>query len=290
MSGGVTNGLGHRSALLDMVRRIRQEKTPRARLSEPKHYWLTRKRRSPAEDRAWCYILAMSRYTLVIGNANYSSWSLRAWLYMKASGIDFQMVRIPLFSGNWREEIAERSPAGRVPILLDAELGHGISIWDTMAIIEHLREQEPDAVDYPFAARARAEARSVCAEMHSGFMAVRAELPMNIRHRRAVRLSDDAKAQVQRLIDILDSARARHRSQGKWLFGDFSIADVFFAPVALRFVTYGIEGGPGTQEFIHAITSSEHVKAWSKMAAEESESLAFVDELAPATETPLRLG
>ncbi len=232
----------------------------------------------------------MSRYTLVIGNANYSSWSLRAWLYMKTSDIEFELVRIPLFSGNWREEIAERSPAGRVPILLDAELGHGISIWDTMAIIEHLREQEGEAVDYPFAARARAEARSVCAEMHSDFMAVRAELPMNVRHRRQAKLSDEARTQVQRLIDIIDSARARHRSQGTWLFGDFSIADVFFAPVALRFVTYGIEGGQGTHEFIEAITANEHVQAWSKMAAEEKETLTFVDELAPHSETPLRLG
>ena len=126
-------------------------------------------------------------YSLVIGNHNYSSWSLRAWLYLRESGIDFELIRIPLFTGDWQERISRYSPTRRVPVLL----GHGnsdspspenvITVWDSLAIMEYLRAQEPGALGWPEHPASRAEALSIAAEMHSGFLALRDELPQNIR-------------------------------------------------------------------------------------------------------------
>ena len=123
-------------------------------------------------------------YKLVIANKNYSSWSLRAWLYLTESNIAFEEIRIPLFTGNWQEEVARYSPGGLVPVLLDDDM----TVWDSMAIIEHVREQHPDAVGWPVSNVARAHARSVSAEMHSGFLALRGELPQNLRIRRKLDL------------------------------------------------------------------------------------------------------
>ena len=119
-------------------------------------------------------------YTLVIGNRNYSSWSLRAWLYLRLSRIPFEEIRIPLFTDGWREDLARYTPAGRVPVLLDDQL----AVWDSLAIFEYVLERHPDAVGWPAAIAARAFARSIVAEMHSGFMTIRDELPQNIRDRK----------------------------------------------------------------------------------------------------------
>jgi len=228
-------------------------------------------------------------YKLVIANRNYSSWSLRAWLYLAESRIEFEEVRIPLFTGTWQEEIARYSPGGRVPVLLDDD----ITVWDSMAIMEYVREQRPDAVGWPEAAAARAHARSVSAEMHSGFLALRDELPQNLRARRrmeAGRLSASCRQQIARVDGIWADCRRQYGEAGTWLFGDFSIADVMFAPVALRFVTYSIPVSEPSQAFVDAICSLESVQLWIEAARAESESLPFIDDLVPAEDSPLTLG
>ena len=225
--------------------------------------------------------------TLVMGNRNYSSWSLRAWLYLRASGIEFDEIVIPLFTDAWRSEIATYSPAGRVPVLLDDEL----NIWDTLAIIETVRERYPHAVGWPADAAARARARSVSAEMHSGFLNVRDELPQNIRARRPLApddLSEDCRQQIHR-IEAIWSDRT-HARQGPWLFGEFSIADVMFAPVALRFVTYGIELERPAQDFVAQVCGLPLIQEWSGLCHDEPYAIPFIDELMPAAESQLTLG
>ena len=226
---------------------------------------------------------------LVIANRNYSSWSLRAWLYLAESGIEFEEIRIPLFTDQWREEIARYSPVGRVPVLID----DGFSIWDSTAIIEYAREQFPGAVDWPADRKQRARARSISAEMHSGFLSLRDELPQNLRARCPLdpkSLSEECRQQIQRVDQIWRECRNDNRSSGKWLFGTFSIADVMFAPVALRFVTYEIAVSPEAGEFMDAVCGLQSVQQWIAAAREEKESISFIDQRIPACETDLTLG
>lgn len=228
-------------------------------------------------------------YTLVIGNRNYSSWSLRAWLYLTQSNVSFDEIRIPLFTQAWPTEIAKYSPAGRVPVLLDDD----VTVWDTPAIIEYVRERHAEAIGWPESGPMRAHAQSISAEMHSGFLAVRDELPQNLRARRALefnQLSASCRDQIARLDEIWTDCRQRYGKHGEWLFGEFSIADVMFTPVALRFVTYAIPVSDGAQEFVDAVQELPAVRTWTEAAREETESLAFIDELTPAASSPLTLG
>ena len=227
---------------------------------------------------------------LVIGNRNYSSWSLRAWLYLRQSGVPFEEIRIPLFSGSrWRDQLAEYTPAGRVPVILDGDL----SVWDSLAICEYVREKEADAVDWPSDVRARAQARSVSAEMHSGFLGIRNELPQNIRARRALEpseLSEGCRAEVGRIDQIWRDAREDYGNRGPWLFGQFSIADVMYAPVALRFVTYSIPLSSEARHFVDQVQALDSIREWCLESAEERESLQFIDDLVPVSQTPLTQG
>ena len=228
-------------------------------------------------------------YTLVIGNKNYSSWSLRAWLFLRASGLEFNEVRIPLFVDGWRDQIARHSPAGRVPVLVDGEL----SVWDTMAIYSHVREAHPQAVGWPAGREARAVARSIAAEMHSGFLGVRSQLPQNLRARRRRELgelSERTRIQVKRILEIWTDCRRRFGQGGPWLFGAFSLADVVFAPVALRFVTYDIPVEGAAAQFVAAVQAHPDVGQWVDEAAAETERIVSVDELIPADESPMTLG
>ena len=200
-------------------------------------------------------------YKLVIANRNYSSWSLRAWLFLTESNVPFEEIRIPLFTESWPADIAEYSSTGRVPVLLNDD----ITVWDTTAIIEHVRAEYPHAVGWPESARMRAYARSVSAEMHSGFLAVRDELPQNIRARNKLetnQLSGSCRKQIARIDEIWTDCRRRYGESGKWLFGEFSIADVMFIPVALRLVTYSIPVSDSAREFVDAAQGSESVRQW----------------------------
>lgn len=225
-------------------------------------------------------------YRLVIGNKNYSSWSLRAWLFLRESGIDFEEIRIPMFTDHWRTEVARHTPAGRVPVLLDGDL----AVWDTTAIYEHVRERHPQAVGWPQDPRARALARSVAAEMHSGFLAIRGELPQNLKarcQRPLESISESARAQVARVKETWTTCRTRHGEGGPWLFGRFTLPDVVYAPVALRFVTYGIPVEGAAAGFVEAVRGLPSVQEWIRDAQQEGERLSFIDDLLPVEDTPI---
>lgn len=205
---------------------------------------------------------------LAIANRNYSSWSLRAWLHLRLSGIAFETVRLPMGTAEWDRRIGELSPSGRLPALLDG----GTRVWDSFAILLHVLEHSPGALGWPRHPTARAEALSVCAEMHSGFAALRQEMPFNCRARILGRtLSEDAAEDVARVQDIWESCRGRFGSDGPYLFGKLSAADVMYAPVALRFVTYGTELGSPAAQYLRALVDLPDVREWVREAEAEVE-------------------
>jgi glutathione S-transferase len=208
---------------------------------------------------------------LVIGNKVYSSWSLRPWHLLRRGGVPFEEISIPLYEEGSKERILRRSPSGKVPALLDGEL----SIWDSLAICETLAERFPDRCGWPRDAAARATARSVSAEMHSGFFALRHELPMNARERRAgVVPSAEARADIERVCAIWTECRARYGAGGAWLFGAFSPADAMYAPVALRFWCYGPELPAAAAAYRDTVLADPPIVEWMRQAREEKERLA----------------
>jgi len=215
----------------------------------------------------------MTDLTLVIGNRNYSSWSLRAWLAMKNAGLDFAEEMVPLDLPNTRERLLAASPAGRVPVVVadKGDAANEMVVWDTLAIIEYLAERHPGPHWWPADIRARATARAVCAEMHSGFMGLRAEMPMNVRAEgRRITPSADCDKDIARIIEIWTDCRARFGDGGAYLFGALSAADAMFAPVVARFLTYGIDMNDTTAAYADAVWNSEHMQWWRAASADES--------------------
>ncbi|MEO0432879.1 MAG: glutathione S-transferase family protein [Cyanobacteria bacterium J06656_5] len=212
---------------------------------------------------------------LVIGNKNYSSWSLRAWLFLTESGLSFEEIRLPLFTETW-QQISQYTPAKRVPVLLDGD----IRVWDSSAIWGYVRSQHPSAIGWPTAPQAQATARSITAEMHSGFFGIREQLPQNIRARIPV-MRNTLTATTQQEIDRVDHmwTQAYDTYGGPWLFGDFSLADVAYAPVALRFVTYQIQLSPGAQPFIQAVQGLPSIQSWAADSAAEADVINVIDQL-----------
>jgi glutathione S-transferase len=209
----------------------------------------------------------MAELTLVIGNKNYSSWSLRGWLFLRHTGAAFREIRIGLDQPDTRTRIAQYTPAGRVPVLIDGD----VTVWDSLAICEYLNEKFPAAGGWPAAAAARAQARAVAAEMHSGFQALRSELPMNIRARRRVTPSAAAAADIARVLASWESCRERHGAGGPFLFGRFSIADAMYAPVVFRFRTYGILLSGAAAAYAEALLADPAVGEWVAAALAETE-------------------
>lgn len=209
----------------------------------------------------------MAGMTLVIANRNYSSWSLRAWLFLRNAGARFQEVRIGLGEPGTRERIARHSPSGRVPVLVDGAL----TVWDSLAICEYANEVVAGGSGWPAERAARAEARSVSAEMHSGFTALRSEMPMNIRARRRLAPSAAAQADIARVVGLWEHCRARHAAQGPWLFGRFSIADAMYAPVVFRFQTYGVTLAGRNAEYAKTVLADPAVQEWAAAARAETE-------------------
>lgn len=206
--------------------------------------------------------------TLVIGNKNYSSWSMRPWIALKAAGIDFDEVVIPLYTGDAdKQRILKHSPAGKVPILVDGEM----TVWDSLAIIEYLVEKFPGRGLWPANAAARAHARSISAEMHSGFMALRNECSMNIRrpvHKKA--LSADATANAERVQEIWRACRRSYGQGGPFLFGAFSGADAMYAPVVHRFRTYGVDATGAAADYMSAVQAHPAFAEWNAAALKET--------------------
>jgi glutathione S-transferase len=216
-----------------------------------------------------------ARYTLTIGSKNTSSWSLRPWLVLKMAKLPFEEVLIPLRRPETKDAINTNSPSGKVPVLEIEESGQTQTVWDSLAICETLAERHPDAPLWPRDAGPRAEARSVSAEMHSGFPDVRNVLPMEIAARHPTPPLDDAvQTQIARIVAIWESALSRHGQDGGFLFGPFTIADAFYAPVATRFETYGIHLPPVAQAYTKRILALSAMREWEQAAkAEAAESV-----------------
>jgi glutathione S-transferase len=213
--------------------------------------------------------------TLVIGNKNYSSWSMRPWVAMRAAGIAFRERQLKFESRDWAEHIGRLSPSGLVPVLWEGEPGSGFATWDTLAIIERLHERFPAAGLWPAAGEARARARTVCAEMHAGFHALRDMMPMNVRGRYPGKGMSPAVARdIDRIAALWRDARDRFGGDGAYLFGAFSAADAFFAPVATRFVTYGVTLRGTAQDYLEALLRTPAVSAWCAAGAAETEIVA----------------
>lgn len=204
---------------------------------------------------------------LIIGNKNYSSWSLRPWLLMKEAGIDFDEHRIVLDTPDTSSEIAKHTPAGRVPVL---ELGD-VTVWDSLAICETVAERWPENKLWPGDPAARATARSISAEMHSGFSVLRECMPMNCRAMgRKVPIPDDLGNDIDRVIAIWSDCHQNYGADGGWLFGGFSVADAMFAPVVLRLRTYGINLPESAGYYPERLLRSEAMQEW--LAAAECET------------------
>lgn len=212
---------------------------------------------------------------LIIGNQKYSSWSLRPWLVMKEFKIDFTEIKIYLYKSESKEKILKYSPSGKVPALIHSEhQKDDLVIWDSLAICEFLAEEHPTKYLWPEDRYLRAQARSVSHEMHSGFNAIRNDLPMNCNTSIVLKnISHDLQADIKRVCDIWQELRTKHSSKGPYLFGEFSICDAMFAPIALRFNSYGIKVGPLEQEYIKQILQMPSVKIWMAAGCEESEIL-----------------
>ena len=203
---------------------------------------------------------------LVIGDKNFSSWSLRPWLLLKEFGIPFREEWIPLRQGDTRSRILSHSPAGWVPVLKDGSL----TIWDTLAITLHLVERFPDKAMWPQSAEARALARSITAEMHSGFAALRNVCSMNLMGRmQGFMPVNDVKRDIERIDAMWQDARARFGKGGAFLFGAFSIADAFYAPVCTRLRTYGIKVSKVSQDYCQAIFALPTMQEWEAGARAE---------------------
>lgn len=206
----------------------------------------------------------MADLTLIIGNKNYSSWSLRPWLLLKQLELPFDELRIPLFTQDSAMRVAEYSPTGLLPALRDGEL----TVWDSLAICEYVAELQPNA--WPRDPAVRAVARAVSAEMHAGFAAVRQELPMNCRLQlEQYPLSDEVQAEVERIGELWTDCRRRYGAEGPFLFGRFSIADAMFAPVAVRFMSYGVPVAGEVAAYRDTILALPAVREWLEGAEEE---------------------
>jgi glutathione S-transferase len=204
---------------------------------------------------------------LVIANKAYSSWSFRPWILMRHFGIAFDEIVIPMAQENTRAEMLRFSPAGKCPSLHDGK----IVVWDSLAIIEYLAERHPRMPIWPRSRAARAQARSLAAEMHSGFAGMRGLLPMNMRRGVKKReLTPEASADIARLEHAFGQARREFGQAGAFLFGDFSAADAMFAPVVNRLHVYKVAVTPGTRAYMDAMMALPAWKDWSAQAKAET--------------------
>jgi glutathione S-transferase len=207
----------------------------------------------------------MSDLLLTMGNKNYSSWSLRPWILMKHLGLDFAERVLPLDTPEFAAGVAAVSPTRRVPLLKHDSL----LVWDSLAICEYVCELAGRG--WPRARDARATARSACAEMHSGFTALRSQWPMNARaEARTTAPNAERAAEIARIETLWSECRAKFGADGPWLFGEYSVADAMYAPVVLRLRTYGAHVNASTSAYMATALSDAHLRAWLQAAAAES--------------------
>jgi glutathione S-transferase len=206
---------------------------------------------------------------LIIGNRAYSSWSMRGWLACKQSGEEFEELVVPMFDAEWekRREGDEFAPSlGKVPILWDGDC----VVWDSLAIVEFLADRVGRDLYWPAKEDARGMARSMAAEMHSSFSNLRRELPMNVRKSYPAKpVSDPVRDEIDRIMQLWAQARARFGGTGDFLFGDWCAADMMFAPVVTRFITYGVGLPSFARVYMKAVLSQPHVSEWIDKAQDE---------------------
>ncbi|MFL5030153.1 MAG: glutathione S-transferase family protein [Xanthobacteraceae bacterium] len=204
--------------------------------------------------------------TLVIGNKNYSSWSFRPWIAMKAAGIAFTDRVISLNDPEFKATLAKVTPAGKVPVLVDGD----VHVWESLAILEYVAEKFPAAALWPTDAAARAHARAIAAEMHAGFVPLRRHCPMNFwRPVKRRDLTAEVAANVARIDAMWSECRARFGAGGPFLFGRFSAADAMYAPVVSRFQTYDVQVGPVSRGYMDAVMALPAWAEWRDAAVKE---------------------
>jgi glutathione S-transferase len=222
----------------------------------------------------------MPAMRLVIANKNYSSWSLRAWLLMRQADIPFAEERLSFNAPDFADRVRRYSPVAKVPVLVDGEL----VVWDSLAIAEYLAEKYPERKLWPAAREPRARARSLCAEMHSGFPTLRAQLPMNCElDLPGKELAPALRREIDRVIEIWSECRARAEGAGPFLFGGFTIADAYFAPVTRRFLSYHVALPEVARRYSDAISALPAVQEWTRDALAEHD---FVVEDEPYRKPP----
>jgi len=213
----------------------------------------------------------VTRYTLVVGTRNWSSWSLRPFVALKAIGAPCEIVDIRLRqfdSPTTREQILKHSPAGKVPVLKITEGGNTLTIWDSLAICEALAERHPEAGLWPRDMATRAIARSYACEMHSGFPDVRDQLSMNFARKKPLPdLRDDTKTQIARILQAWEGSLAAYK--GEFLFGNLSVADCMYAPVVSRFRTYGLETSAPVKAYMDRVMALPAMQEWMEAAKAE---------------------
>jgi glutathione S-transferase len=214
--------------------------------------------------------------TLVIGNKNYSSWSLRPWLALAHSKIPFEEILIPIATPQTASAIRRYSPAGKVPILIDGDA----TVWESYAILEHINDRFPEARLWPRDPQARAYARSVACEMHGGFAALRNHCPMNLKRKKRRELTPEAQKDVDRITEIWREARTRFGHGGPFLFGNFSAADCMYAPVATRIASYEINVDRVSAAYVRTIYTLPAFLEWEKAALQETMGHATTDAIA----------
>ena len=211
----------------------------------------------------------MAPLTLVIGNKNYSGWSLRPWLFMKHVGLEFQELMVPLDTPETREQIDRYTPSGRVPVLRQGTL----CVWDSLAICEYIAELSGKG--WPQAPEVRAVARAVCAEMHSGFSTLRSLWPMNARARnRRTAITAALEADIERIDEMWNDCRGRFGAGGPWLFGEYGVADAMDAPVVLRFNTYGARISQTARWYMASVLEDGPLQEWLQAAKQEPWTIA----------------
>jgi glutathione S-transferase len=220
----------------------------------------------------------MPRYTLVIGNKNYSSWSLRPWLLMKQSRLAFEEVRVPLYMPGSKDTLRKYGPSGKVPVLLDGD----VTVWDSLAIAEYLAEHHPERQLWPAEGARRAVARSISAEMHSGFAALRSNMSMNCRGSfTGLGRTVEVAADIERIQRIWTECRERFGAAGPYLFGAFTVSDAMYAPVVLRFRTYAVQLSSVAQQYANAVLALPALQEWVEAAKAETEVIPAFEPTTP---------
>ena len=211
---------------------------------------------------------------LIIGNKNYSSWSLRPWLLLAESNLPFVEKRNSLCTNLTHSEITKYSMAGKVPILNE----NGVLVWDSLAICEYISEQYLEGRGWPEDFKARAEARSCCSEMHSGFFQIREQMPMNCKaSNRHIEITEKLQKEISRIDNLWSKQIEKNNPLGPWLFGKLSIADCMFAPVVFRFSTYNVSLSQGSRAYMQTVLENQHIQKWLEESKNEIETIEIAE-------------